>query len=143
MKEIIEILAVLVTGALVGVEFGVTAFSHPILERLPDTAYSQGRSASARVLGRVMPFWYGLVVLLLVTVVVLQPGPLLFAAVVAMGAVMLLTFTLLVPANNRMAAWAGPADVSRELAGRWDRLHWVRVALLAVVFVLLVVGSGR
>lgn len=143
MKEIIEILAVLVTGALVGVEFGVTAFSHPILERLPEAAYSQGRSASARILGRVMPFWYGLVVLLLLTVVVLQPEPLYFAAVVVMGTAMLLTFTLLVPANNRVAAWAGPADVSRELAARWDRLHWVRVALLAVVFVLLVVGIGR
>ncbi|MHC9296527.1 DUF1772 domain-containing protein [Mycobacterium sp. LTG2003] len=143
MNEIIEILVVLVIGALVGVEFGVTAFSHPILERLPDAAYSQGRSASARILGRVMPFWYGLAVLLLLSAVAVRPQPLFIAAALVMGAVMLLTFTVLVPANNRVAAWAGPADVSHELAGRWDRLHWLRVALLAVVFVLLVVGSGR
>ncbi|MGV0813671.1 hypothetical protein ABQF34_17035 [Mycolicibacterium boenickei] len=28
-------------------------------------------------------------------------------------------------------------------ARRWDRLHWVRVGLLAVVFVLVAVASGR
>jgi hypothetical protein len=30
--------------------------------------------------------------------------------------------------------------VNRELASRWDRLHWVRVGLLAAMFGALTVG---
>lgn len=136
-------LVVLVTGPLVGVEFGVTAFSHRIVERLPDGAYWQGRGDSARILGKVMPFWYGAAGLLQIAAAIVRPEPLFIAAVVLMGVVMLLTFALLVPVNNRVAAWAGPGDISRDDARRWDRLHWLRVALLAVAFVLLVVGSAR
>ena len=51
---------------------------------------------------------------------------------------MLLTVTVLVPINNRIAAWTDAAD--RDLARRWDRLHWVRVVILVVLYVLLVLG---
>jgi hypothetical protein len=30
--------------------------------------------------------------------------------------------------------------VDRDLASRWDRLHWVRVGLLAAMFVALTAG---
>ncbi|WP_280834595.1 DUF1772 domain-containing protein [Mycolicibacterium frederiksbergense] len=136
------IAAVLVTGSLTGVEFGVTAFFHPILERLPDAAYMQARSASARILGAVMPFWYGVVVLSVIVAAAMRPEPLVIAAAVAMGLVMLLTFSMLVPINNRVGAWSGGGDISRADARRWDRLHWLRVGLLAAAFALLVVDSG-
>ena len=142
MEPIVQILVVVVTGPLVGVEFGVAAFNHPILERLPDEEYRQARGAGSRILGTVMPFWYCAAALLLIVAAVTNPGLPLIAAVVLMGAVMVLTLTTLVPINNRIAAWAGgpgdTADAPRELAHRWDRLHWVRVALLAVLFVLAV-----
>ncbi|MGV9800635.1 DUF1772 domain-containing protein [Mycobacterium sp. NPDC003449] len=141
VTEIIEIAALLVTGALVGIEFGVTAFFHPILERLPDPQYVQARGASARVLGKVMPFWYGTALALQLAVAVVWPGPAVIGAVVTMVVVMALTLTALVPVNNRVAAWAGPADISRADARRWDRLHWVRVGLLAVGFVLLLLAT--
>jgi hypothetical protein len=53
---------------------------------------------------------------------------------------MLLTVTMLVPINNRIGAWRSTADVDRNLAGRWDRLHWVRVGILSAMFVVLAVG---
>jgi hypothetical protein len=31
--------------------------------------------------------------------------------------------------------------VSRDLARRWDRLHWLRVAMLSAMVVLLTVGA--
>jgi hypothetical protein len=31
--------------------------------------------------------------------------------------------------------------VSRELAGRWDRLHWFWVGVLALIFGLLAVAA--
>ena len=136
MEHIAQVLTVIVVGTLVGVEFGVAAFTNPILERLPDDAYRQARATGSRLLGTVMPFWYIAAAVLLVGDAVLVPAPLPIAAVAVM-------LTTLVPINNRVAAWAGTgpgeAPTSRELAHRWDRLHWVRVALLLAAFVLVTV----
>lgn len=141
MEHIAQLLTVIVVGTLVGVEFGVAAFMNPILERLPDDAYRQARATGSRLLGTVMPFWYIATAALLVGDAVLGRAPLAIAAVVVMGAVMVLTLTTLVPINNRVAAWAGAgpdeAPTNRALAHRWDRLHWLRVALLLVAFVLV------
>lgn len=144
MEEVLQILALIVTGPLVGVEFGVAAFTNPILQRLPDAAYRQARGTGSRILGTVMPFWYLGATALLIAVAVWRPGPLLITAVVLMGLIMLLSVTTLVPINNRVAAGAGgegEPDRFGELTGRWDRLHWLRVALLAAAFVLLVMGA--
>lgn len=150
MEEIVQILAVIVAGPLLGVEFGVAAFTNPILQRLPDTAYRQARGTGSRILGTAMPFWYFGAIALLIAAAAWNPGPLLITAVVLMGLVMLLSVTALVPINNRVAAGfatAGGADEDgdqfHELVRRWDRLHWLRVALLAAAFVLLVVAGAR
>ncbi|MGX9674457.1 anthrone oxygenase family protein [Mycobacterium sp. HM-7] len=141
MEHIAQILTVIVVGTLVGVEFGVAAFTNPLLEQLPDDAYRQARAAGGRLLGTLMPFWYAAAAALLVADAVLAPAPLAIAAVVLMAAVMVLTLTTLVPINNRVSAWAGAgpdeAPTDRELARRWDRLHWLRVALLLAAFVLV------
>lgn len=143
MEHIVQVLTVIIVGTLVGVEFGVAAFTNPILERLPDDAYRQARATGGRLLGTVMPFWYVGAAALLVGGAVLAPGPRSIAAVGVMAVVMVLTLTTLVPINNRVAAWAGAgpdaAPTSRELAHRWDRLHWIRVALLLVALVLVAV----
>lgn len=145
MEHIAQVLTVVVVGALVGVEFGVAAFTNPILERLPDDAYRQARAAGSRILGTVMPFWYAAAAALLVADAVLAPATGAIAAVVLMAVVMVLTLTTLVPINNRVAAWAGAgsdeAPTSRDLARRWDRLHWVRVALLLAIFVLVAMSG--
>ena len=141
MEQIAQVPTVIVVGTLVGVEFGVAAFMNPILERLPDDAYRQARATGGRILGTVMPFWYAAAAALLVADAVLVRTLLAVAPVVLMGAVMVLTLTTLVPINNRVAAWAGAGPdempTSRELAHRWDRLHWLRVGLLLVAFVLV------
>lgn len=147
MNEITQVLAVIITGPLLGVEFGVGAFTNPILRRLPDAAYRQARGTGAGVLGTVMPFWYLGSTVLLIAAAVWRPGPMLITPVVLMGLVMLLSVTVLVPINNRVAAGFGGDDAGEdreqfdELARRWDRLHWVRVALLAAAFVLLVLAG--
>jgi Domain of unknown function (DUF1772) len=141
MEHIAQILTMIVVGTLVGVEFGVAAFTNPILERLPDDAYRQARATGSRMLGTVMPFWYIGAAALLVGDAVLTSAPLAVAAVVLMAVVLVLTLTTLVPINNRVAAWAGAGPdaepMSRALAHRWDRLHWLRVALLFAAFVLV------
>ncbi|OBG42763.1 hypothetical protein A5669_13645 [Mycolicibacterium fortuitum] len=147
MEQIVQILTLIVIGPLVGVEFGVAAFTNPILQRLPEASYRQARGTGSRILGTVMPFWYIGAAALLIATAVWNPGPLLIAAVVLMGLVMLLSLTALVPINNRVAAGFSGDDAGEgpdrfhELVRRWDRLHWVRVGLLAVAFVLVAVAG--
>jgi Domain of unknown function (DUF1772) len=144
VEEIINIVAVVIAGPMVGVETAVAAVTNPIVDRLPDDAYRLARSIGSRVLGKVMPFWYFATLALQIAAVVVASGDwLITAAAVLMAFVVLLSVTMLVPINNRIAAWSDAADVDRELARRWDRLHWLRVVLLVVMFVLLAIGVVR
>ena len=141
MTKMIEIVALVLVGPLVGVELGVAAFTNPIVAKLPDAAFRQVRSGGSRLLGTVMPFWYIGALVVLIAEAVLSRNALVVAAAALLAAAVLLTVTTLVPINNRIARWETDADVSRSLAGRWDRLHWLRVALLAVPFLLLAISA--
>ncbi|OBK85706.1 anthrone oxygenase family protein [Mycolicibacter sinensis] len=139
MKQIVEILAISVTGILVGAEFAVAAFLNPILGRLPDDARRAARADGARMLGRLMPFWYFAAFALLVAVAVVADSQrgLVGTGVGLMAVAVLLSVAVLVPINNRIAA----GEVSTRLVARWDRLHWLRVVILAALFVVLVTGA--
>ncbi len=62
--EVLNVIAIIVAGLMVGSELSIAAFVHPTLDRLPDAVHLPAASALARVLGRFMPFWYILVFLL-------------------------------------------------------------------------------
>jgi len=141
VTKLIEIAALVLVGPLVGVEFGVAAFTNPIVAKLPDAAYRQVRSGGSRLLGAVMPFWYIGALVVLIAEAVLFRNALVIGAAALMAAAVLLSVTTLVPINNRIARRQTDADVLRELAARWDRLHWLRVALLAALWVLLVLAA--
>jgi hypothetical protein len=139
VKQIVEILAISVTGILVGAEFAVAAFLNPILGRLPDDERRAARADGARMLGRLMPFWYFAAFALLVAVAVVADSQrrLVGTGVGLMAVAVLLSVAVLVPINNRIAA----GEVSTRLVARWDRLHRLRVAILATLFVELVTGA--
>jgi hypothetical protein len=140
MEHVVAIVALVLTGPLVGVELGVAAFTNPLASKLPDDAYRVFRSGGSRLLGAQMPFWYIGTFAVLIAGAVLSRNVLAIVAVALMGAALLLTVTVLVPINNRIGAWRSDNEVNRDLASRWDRLHWVRVAMLAALFVVLAVG---
>jgi hypothetical protein len=142
MEHVIAITALVLAGPLVGVELGVAAFANPLAAKLPDDAYRVFRSAGSRLLGALMPFWYIGTAVLLIASVVVAPSVLTMVAIALIGIAILLTLTVLVPINNRIGAWKSVGDVNRDLAGRWDRLHWVRVGLLVAMFVALAIGFG-
>jgi uncharacterized membrane protein len=51
-----------------------------------------------------------------------------------------MSLLLLVPINNRSKTWTPdnrPADWKQQM-NRWDRLHYVRVAVIIAAFALLV-----
>lgn len=133
-----EALALVVAGPMVGVEIAVGAFANPIFGGLPDDSFRQARSAASRVLGRVMPFWYILALLLILAAAVMSMNWLFFASAGVLGVVVLMTVMVMVPINNRIGRWTNTAD--RDLARRWDRLHWLRIVLLLAMVVLLAAG---
>lgn len=142
MQAAIGVLTVVLVGLLVGVELAVAAVLNPIFDRLPGGAIA-ARSDAARVLGRVMPFWYfGSVALAVAWTALTWSGertwPVATAAAL-LAASVLMTIALLVPINARVARWTtdtAPADWKQQVH-RWDRLHNVRVGILLAAFVLL------
>ena len=143
MSAVLTVIAIVVVGVLVGVELAVAVFVNPILDRLPDDGGLAARSDGARVLGRVMPFWYFLSVALAVVVAVAvqgaAPTTLAVAAAALLATTVVLAITVLVPINDQVKTWSTgdhPADWKVQVR-RWDRWHVLRVALITAAFALL------
>jgi len=141
MEHTLWIVALVVTGPLVGIELGVAAVLNPLAAKLPDSGFRVVRGGGSRWLGAAMPFWYAGVLALLLALVLTSGGGARIAATAVMGVAVVLTVTVLVPINTRVGRWAADADVDRTLTRRWDTFHWVRVALLAAVLLLVAVSA--
>jgi uncharacterized membrane protein len=148
MLEILNATTILVSGAMVGNEFAVAAFVHPSFAKIASPAHEAAASSLARVLGRMMPFWYALVFLLSISTATgqwLSAGklnPWLLASCVLWAIAIVSTIIWLVPINNRVAAWTAETSPSswREDRKRWDRLHRWRTLLLFVALACLIAG---
>ncbi|AGP61094.1 DUF1772 domain-containing protein [Streptomyces rapamycinicus] len=146
MQNTLAVVTVVIVGLLVGVEFAVAAFVNPIISRLPNNGGLAARGEGARLLGKVMPFWYIGSVLLSAFWAAMASGDAGAGLIVTAAALLvlsvLMSIALLVPINSRVAQWTQdtvPADW-REQLGRWDRFHYLRVGVIIAAFVLLVVG---
>jgi uncharacterized membrane protein len=143
-----DIATAAVTGLMAGNEFAVAAFVHPQLRRLGDSTHAQIAARLAAVLGKAMPLWYGLALVLILGAAFehrpLTSGPGLFIALAAglWAATIVFTVTMLVPINNRIAKMnpEHPYDCWLQDRCRWDQLHQVRVVLLIMAFLLLLTG---
>ncbi|MFF9021312.1 anthrone oxygenase family protein [Streptomyces eurythermus] len=144
MLDALQVFTTVVVGLMVGVEFCVAVFVHPILDGLPGDNGLRGRTRGAQLLGAVMPFWYiGSLVLGAVWAIAgrhhHEAGLVVTAAALLVCSV-IMSVLLLVPINNRVKTWTAdglPADWKRQL-NRWDRFHHVRVAVIIAAFALLV-----
>ena len=143
MLNALEAFTTVVVGVMVGVEFSVAFVMNRIFNALPEDSGQLGRAHGGRMLGAVMPFWYiGSLVLSAVWAIagwhhhssglVVTAGALLILSVI-------MSLLLLVPINNRSKTWTPdnrPADW-KEQSNRWDRYHYVRVAVIIAAFALL------
>ncbi|MEU1473294.1 DUF1772 domain-containing protein [Streptomyces sp. NPDC005761] len=144
MLNALEVFTTVAVGLMVGVEFSVAFVMNPILNALPEDSGQLGHAHGGRMLGAVMPFWYiGSLVLVGIwavagwhhqgTGLVVTAGGLLMLSVI-------MSILLLVPINDRGKTWTPenrPADWKQQL-NRWERLHYVRVAVIVTAFALLV-----
>lgn len=144
MLHALEVITTVVVGVMVGVEFSVAFVINRILNALPEDSGQLGRAHGGRMLGAVMPFWY-ITSLILAAVwaiagrhhhgtgLVITAGALLILSVI-------MSILLLVPINNQSKTWTPenrPADWKQQM-NRWDRFHYIRVAVIIAAFALLV-----
>ncbi|MDQ0964397.1 putative membrane protein [Streptomyces sp. B4I13] len=146
MLNALEVFTTVVVGLMVGVEFSVAFVINPILNALPEDSAQLGHAHGGRMLGAVMPVWYiGSLVLAAVWAAAGRHHAGAGLVVTAAGLLILsvvMSILLLVPINNRNKAWTPenrPADWKEQL-NRWNRFHYVRVAVLVAAFALLVAG---
>ena len=148
MMEVLNVVAIIVAGLMVGSELAIATFVLPTLDKLPDDVHLPVASALARVQGRFMPFGYILVFLLTLAEVVIQwhqSGRLpIWIAVSAVLWMLAIVYTLiaLVPVNNRIKSWekSTPPPDWKTYRRRWDMHHRWRVVLLTIAFTFLIVG---
>jgi hypothetical protein len=95
------------------------------------------------MLGRAMPVWYIGALVLTAALTAVAWGTAAAAPALVAGLLLAvsvaMSVALLVPINNRARTWTAeshPADW-REQHRRWDRLHYVRVAVIVAAFVLV------
>ncbi|WP_309033002.1 DUF1772 domain-containing protein [Streptomyces alfalfae] len=148
MLNTLEVFTTVIVGLMVGVEFSVAFVTNPILDSLPEDSGQLGRTHGARMLGALMPVWYtGSLVLVAVWAIagwhhdgaglVVTAGALLVLSVI-------MSLLLLVPINNRGKTWTPedrPEDWKKQM-NRWDRFHYVRVAVIIAAFTLLVAAPA-
>ncbi|MFF4577493.1 anthrone oxygenase family protein [Streptomyces sp. NPDC001389] len=144
MLNALEVLTVVIVGLMVGVEFSVAFVMNRIFNALPEDSDQLARAHGGRMLGALMPFWYiGSLVLSAVWAIAGwdRPGAglvVIAAALLIVSVVM--SLLLLVPINNRGKTWTPenrPADWKEQM-NRWDRYHYVRVAVIVGAFAFLV-----
>jgi uncharacterized membrane protein len=143
MLTALEVFTTVVVGLMVGVEFSVAVVINRILDALPGDNGQLGRAHGGRMLGAVMPFWYiGSLILSAVWAVAgwhHHGAGLVVTAAGLLIVSVLMSVLLLVPINNQGKTWTPenrPADWKQQM-NRWDRYHYVRVAVLIAAFTLL------
>ncbi len=146
MLHALGVVTTVVVGLMVGVEFSVAFVINRILDGLPDDSGQLGRAHGGRMLGAVMPVWY--LTSLVLTAVRAVAGwhhhgtGLVVTAAALLIISVIMSILLLVPINNQGKTWTPenrPADWRRQM-NRWDRYHYVRVAVLIAAFTVLVAG---
>ncbi|MFF2941191.1 anthrone oxygenase family protein [Streptomyces niveus] len=143
MLNALQTITIVVVGLMVGVEFSVAFVINRILDALPEDSDQLGRAHGGRMLGAVMPVWYITSLALVAAWAITGRHHQGTALVITAGALLLLSvimsLLLLVPINNQGKTWTPdnrPADWKQQM-NRWDRFHYVRVAVIVTAFALL------
>ena len=139
---------ILSTATLLGNEFSIGVFIHTALSRAHHEGFLPAIQVFAALFGKVMPFWMAATLLLhLILLGLTWHWPalatvLLLAATLLWLAIIVFSVVGPVPINNRVKAWdlqTLPPDWQAQRR-RWDRLHAIRVVMIASAFLALVLS---
>lgn len=140
--HLLDIFTIVFAGLLTGNELTVSLFINPVMRKLDAAAQTRALSLFAGLLGRAMPFWYVLCLVLLAAETFVHRGKAVFSALLAATIlwvfIIVASIFVLVPINNRIAALSQETPLEGWLPEhtRWENLHRVRILLLLVALVL-------
>jgi hypothetical protein len=144
--HILDIATLLCAAFMTGNEIAVSLFVNPVVWQLDETSQAKALRLFAALLGKAMPVWYAVSLLLMVIEAILhrhQPAfPWIVAAASFWTAIIIYTLLVLLPINNRIAALetnALPAGWLQQHRN-WDAHHRVRILLLIIAVALLAYG---
>jgi len=148
MATLYDIATATIAATMAGNELAVAAFVHPQIRKLGDNVHAQVATPLATALGKAMPLWYGVSLVLILGAafehrpITSGPGIFIAAAALLWAIAIVASVTMLVPINNRIARMnpQQPHPTWLQDRCRWDRLHRVRVELLIVAVLLLLAG---
>jgi uncharacterized membrane protein len=148
VRQMIDLVAILGTVLLTGVELAIGVFVHPVLSKLRDAAHVEAVQPLARLLGKVMPFWYAAALLLVVASLLARAVGTrswwaCLSTAVLLAVAVVFSLILEVPINNRVASWnlnALPGDWRADRR-RWDQYHSVRIAILVLASLALLAAA--
>ncbi|MGO8718300.1 MAG: anthrone oxygenase family protein [Acidobacteriaceae bacterium] len=144
---LLTIVTTVCIGVLVGVEFAVSVFLNPVIDKLEPAEQANAIRLFAARLGKAMPPWYVFSLVLLIIEAIVQhqtPGEILYFVAGALWAIVIvLTILFLVPINNRMTQLSPGSfpDQARHDHRKWDALHRLRVVALAVSMVCFLLAA--
>jgi uncharacterized membrane protein len=141
---ILDLITVLCLGLMIGNELCLSLFVNPALWKLDSSPQAKAVSLLARSLGKVMPFWYALCLLLLIAEAYGRRHSahihFLYAALAIWAIVIIYSVSLLVPINRRIAELRSesPFPEWRSKHVRWDALHRWRIFMLTTAMACFV-----
>ena len=142
--HLLDIITILCIGLMVGTELTVSLFINPVIWQLDDQAQAKALSLFGGLLGKVMPLWYALCLVLMIVEAYLrrhQPGfPLILTAIVLWIAIILYSIAVLVPINNRIVALPTASSLPTHWLAetkKWDALHRWRILFLIIAMICL------
>ncbi len=144
--HVMDVLTILSVGLMIGNELAVSLFVNPVMWQLDNRSQTQALNLFARILGKAMPVWYAVCLLLILMEAYVRRHEHGFALLLTAAAiwivVIVLTVTLLVPINNRIAAMTPEvfAASGKREHKKWDTMHRWRVVALTVAMVCLLEG---
>lgn len=143
-----DVLTAAVAAAMTGNELCIATFIHPQLRKLSADAHAQVAPPLASILGKAMPAWYGVAFALILGAAFEHrplfsgPGLLIASAGLLWAISIVLSVTMLVPINKRIARMnpKQPYPTWLQDRCRWDKLHRIRVEFLIIATLLLLTG---
>lgn len=149
MTELLLLSSLMCAALMVGNEFTVGVFINPAFGRLPEVPQATAARETARLYGKVMPFWMAVNLILSVLSVFLVASRysatwwFFLTAAILFAFVIVFSIVSPVPINNRIASWDANdlPDDWRDLRRRFDRLHAFRVILLLTALACSILGA--
>ncbi|WP_158750984.1 DUF1772 domain-containing protein [Acidobacterium sp. S8] len=147
--QILDILTILCVGFMIGNELTVSLFINPVVRQLDEGTQAKILRLFAALLGKAMPVWYGIsLLLMLIEAYARRHEPALSSLLIASAvwiAVIVFSIAALVPINDRIATLKDGSlpEGWQQQPKKWETLHRWRILSITAAMIFLLHGILR